>query len=814
MNKYRSVIASVLAVVMLLSLAACGAGGSQGGEGGGQSGGKTQGGKTGKDSAPAFVYTSTFTDVKNEDNAPMNAVCFTSEGFYTTGSDVVGRREPEEGETEQYAGQFDILAETLSFVSYDGRSTKLTNYVPLDPGEEEGHTKGCSLTMLCADDSGTLAGFYHCFDNWNDAPEGLTEEDDAYWNYWHWEETWYLRMMQSDGTEISICQLDPNGSGWFYPYGAVFADGKIFLASNDGLYIISPDGSNTSSVSLEGYVNSIFRMRDGSVGMLYYDNVGGINKLALLDTKSGKISKTFAAPHNAYSFIDGAGDYDAYFVSGISLFGYVMETEQTTKLFDWLNVDVLSGELSGFTVRGDGSVFAVTNSWDSNRENVTTEFVCVEKKAWDDVPHRTELTLACHYADTPLQSAVVKYNRNSDVRIVVTDYSQYDTDEDWGAGLTKLRTEILAGNVPDIICFSGLPYRQLAAKGLLEDLYPYIDADKELDRSDFMPNVLRALEDDGKLYTTFSTFYISTLVGAPSVVGAEPGWTFDEMTAALATMPEGCTVLDQYTTSGDILRTAVTLDMDSYINWNTGECNFDSKAFIDTLNFAAMFPNSFDWNSYDWTEYESTDARIAAGKQMCLATQLGSFYDLIYTEGTFGGDLTFIGYPCASGTGSLLQIDSGYGMSSKCADKEAAWQFLRMFLTEKGSESFGGYYYGFPARRDLLDKMLKDAMTTEYMKDEKGNFVLDDDGNKIPIVKGAYWTEGSDEPVELYALTQGQADKVMELIETTDKLGRQDDTILSIILEEAEPFFAGRQSAEETARIIQGKLSIYVNEQR
>ena len=491
-----------------------------------------------------------------------------------------------------------------------------------------------------------------------------------------------------------------------------------------------------------------------------------------------------------------------------------METEETVKLFDWLNVDVLFDDLSGFTIRPDGSVFAVTNSWDSKWENVTTEFVSVEKKQRDEIPQKTELTLACQYSDTPMQRALVKFNRSSDVRIVVNDYSQYNTDEDWSAGLTKLRTEIMAGNMPDIICFNGLPYRQLAAKGMLEDLYPYIDADSELDRDDFVPNVLKALENDGKLYTTFNTFYITTLVGASSVVGDEPGWTFDEMTAALATMPEGCTVLDQYTTSGDILRLAVTLDMDSYINWNTGECAFDSKPFIDTLKFAAMFPNSFDWNSYDWSEYESAEQRIAAGKQMCIATQVGNFNDLIYTEASFGGDMTFIGYPCASGTGNLLRVDSGYGMSSKCADKQAAWQFLRMFFTEKGSEGFSGYYYGFPARKDLLQKSLEESMTIEYAKDEKGNYILDDNGERIPLAKGGFWIEGSDEPIEIYALTREQADKVMELIESTDKLGSQDDTILDIIAAEADPFFAGRQSAEETARIIQGKLSIYVNEQR
>ena len=98
----------------------------------------------------------------------------------------------------------------------------------------------------------------------------------------------------------------------------------------------------------------------------------------------------------------------------------------------------MQNDLSGFACMPDGRFFAVTNSWDSKWENVTTEFVTVEKKPFDSVPQKAELTLACLWPDTDLQNAVVRFNRNSNVRINVIDYSQYSTDEDYNAGLTKL----------------------------------------------------------------------------------------------------------------------------------------------------------------------------------------------------------------------------------------------------------------------------------------------------------------------------------------------------------------------------------------
>ena len=100
--------------------------------------------------------------------------------------------------------------------------------------------------------------------------------------------------------------------------------------------------------------------------------------------------------------------------------------------------------------------------------------------------------------------------------------------------------------------------------GPLEDLYPYIDHDPELSRDDFFPRVLRPLRRTGS--STAPRSQVSTsraVIGAASVVGDTPGWTYDEFNAALASMPEGCTAFDQYTTKTDILQTCLALDMDS-----------------------------------------------------------------------------------------------------------------------------------------------------------------------------------------------------------------------------------------------------------
>ena len=99
------------------------------------------------------------------------------------------------------------------------------------------------------------------------------------------------------------------------------------------------------------------------------------------------------------------------------------------------------------------------------------------------------------------KSAILAFNNASpDCRIEVTDYSIYNTAEDRTAGITRLVTEISAGKVPDILNVSTLGAEGWQARGLFEDLWPYIDSDPELGREELMEGVFQALETGGKLY--------------------------------------------------------------------------------------------------------------------------------------------------------------------------------------------------------------------------------------------------------------------------------------------------------------------------
>ena len=80
------------------------------------------------------------------------------------------------------------------------------------------------------------------------------------------------------------------------------------------------------------------------------------------------------------------------------------------------------------------------------------------------------------------------------------------------------------------------------------------------------------------------------------------------------------------------------------------------------------------------------------------------------------------------------------------------------------------------------------------------------------------WTKGSagwgDYSVDFYAMTREEADGLRSLIDATGRAVAYDQNIMNIINEEIQTFMNGTKTAEQTASLIQDRVSLYVNEQR
>ena len=663
---------------------------------------------------------------------------------------------------------------------------------------------------------GNLLVLENIYRSWSDDPDNVKADDPEYYDSLITDNIYYVQVLDSSsGAALSSSMLELDDPDSLSPYNAHLDDkGNILLSTQSGsLEAFSMDGKPAYKIEFNGYIYSMFTLKNGQTGVLLYDmDEPDFNKataIHVIDSDKGSFQPD-SYPLDSTDILPGGGEYDAYYTSGGYLCGYNLGDEKGQPLFKWTGCDVNDNFVRLVQVGSDGVVHGLSLD-DNEDDSASTEYFSIAKIPYSAAPKKTVLNMAVMYVDYSTQDAVIKFNRSHDnARIELIDYSEYNNEKDWSAGLTKLTTEIMAGNMPDIIFLSPqIPYRQLAAKGLLEDLYPYIQADSSFDLEDFFPNVFSALETNGKLCAVCSGFSVQTVVGASSVVGDKPGWTYDDYYAALAAMPEGCEGFDVGTNRQGMLSTCLGLDMAKFVDWGTGSCNFDSSDFIKLLEFSRQFPDKSYFDNYEYSDDDNSSTRISQGKQMLTTASFTSTDYMLYDlDKMFGGSAICIGYPTSSGVGSFLSMGDSYAMSSSCKDKDAAWQFLRTFLTEE-HQAKGSY---LPTNMNAFNRQLENAMEIKYQKDANGNYILDENGERKPIAIGMF-SDGIN-IYEIYAVSPHQAEQLREVINTSTKLMDNDQSITDIVLEQAAAYFAGQKSAEEVARLIQSKVNIYINEQR
>ena len=731
----------------------------------------------------------------------------------------------EDGSYVSYTSENKILR-----VSLDGTEVaELENFAPTtfaSPMEGDAYIRD-----LTTGADGTLWVTETVYTYTYEAPEGVELTMENMWEYQTGSENKEIRR-QLDSTGSELARIDTTGLEEAVGVSKqdVYLDTPILDRDGNFYVMVNDYSSNTSSseiVVLDSGMNKLFTLElgeniwgtmsllgDGTVGLSCSvpdeaDPTTNKPVMRVIDVAAKDWGTEYDMPTSAYSIYPGGGDYLFYYENGESIYGYNAETGEGTRLINWLDSDINSSDLQFFTFLEDGRVVAMTRDW-SGIEPVFELAVLTETDA-SILADKTILTYGCMYLGYDVRNAILEFNRNNTkYRIEVRDYSEYNTADDYNAGLTRLNTEIGAGDVPDILATDSMPIRQYGAKGLLEDLWPYIDADTELGgREALMENVLHAAEQDGKLYQIFGTFSVRTAAGATSVVGDRLSWTTADLWAALETMPEGCQPFNQGNTKEGMLSEVLAMNLDSFVDWSTGTCNFDSETFIALLEFCNTFPLEYEWNE---EEYVDDATRVQEGQQMLMNLYMNDLQYMQLMKVIFGGDFSFVGYPMEDGSvGSSFMISSGMAMSSTCKDKEGAWSFMRELILPQSDEE-DWYAYEFYVNKQDFDAYIEDSMTPEYELDENGDPVLDENGEPIEISTMG-WGYG-DVMVDIYATSQEEYDQFMELYNAIDSIYSYDRAVYEIVSAEAQGYFNGDKSAEDAAKQIQSRVTLYVNENK
>ena len=664
---------------------------------------------------------------------------------------------------------------------------KLQDYKAVDEYPEDAENGNVQIYSISIDSDGNIwiterGEFYRM-------PEDANDGDDDYWEWWNSriivEEFTRVRKLNDMGVELFSFDIGHMfaGSDWYHIRDfAIDADDNIYIGVDTTIHVFDNEGKALFTLDVQ-YVESLVKLQDGSVAHMGWGARG--RDLSKISVSGKSFDGSIEVPNNANDVYPGNDEYSLLFSNNIGLYGTETESGETVLLLSWTDSDITLEGMGAISLLPDGRILILSQTW--NNEGSFHELIFLTKTPYSEMPERIDLRLATYHLDWNIRSAIVQFNRTSTThRIHVTDYSEFSTEEDWQAGLNRLSAEIIAGNVPDILDVTNLPFNQYVANDLLMDLYPLIDADPNLSRSDFMESALRATEINGGLYKVFPTFSIVTMMGNPEIVGSYPGWNMDEFIAVLNNNPSADFPLGQGFTKYAFLQALVMFKMDEYVDWDTGKVNFESSDFISLLEFANTLPDDFDWDNY-----VSEPELIAAGRQIIASTSFSNFDDYQMYKAIFGGDIVFKGLPAENRNGYSLVTHTGFSITNKCKDVDGAWEFLRTFINEDWINE--NVWRGIPALKGSFDNSIKKAMT----EDEHGSRSMGWNGFML----------------ELKPLIQADIDMIKALVDSASGAVGQDDALWTIINECATDFFNGKSSAQDAARVIQNRASIYVSEQ-
>lgn len=415
---------------------------------------------------------------------------------------------------------------------------------------------------------------------------------------------------------------------------------------------------------------------------------------------------------------------------------------------------------------------------------------------------RTVITLGSYGASFD-ESLIWEFNESQDEYLVeIIDYAdEFPVDRD--KALQKLILEIMSGKGPDIIdlyMFS-ISFENFARKGVLEDLYPWIDADEELSRDDFLESILSLCEVDGGLYSMMSGFSVKTMSCVSSVADELTGWTLEDFypysnlingtNLIFFKNPElydGKGELKYETLDGeDFLGQLCMTTLTSFVDYETCEAKFDSPEYVELLECCKNMQGG-----------EATE------KPKLNLTSIWDFFEIQEEEYAFGEEIKYIGFP------GLGDGDSGgfvnnqwnfFAMNALSENKEAAWEVMRLFYTEEYQTKRSFTRFAFPANKNAFNARLEQAKERLFGTNELT-------GETFEITQRGHWDNYDYDPA-----TDEEVEKVLELIDSIIGMQDYDPTIYDIVMEEAGAYFAGTATAEDTAKMVQSRVTLYLGEQ-
>lgn len=570
------------------------------------------------------------------------------------------------------------------------------------------------------------------------------------------------------GFEAAETRGDAQGTYRFFSGCVALDDQKAILYDTETCYVIDPAVSVLASFPLEENDFSSYQRIDGK--LLISGHGSGESFCRFFDQETLQFGERIDFDFHSGRYESENGDW--FFTEDNAFYQFDAESRESERLFSWadvaLNSDIFSGKNAVETSAGD-IYYAVPGS---------SSLIKIHSAM---IKRRTVIKLGTF--NSMLTNNIVYFNNtNPDYKIEIVKLSF-----DEGSNRDRTMIELATGNNIDILDVSLLPSTALDS-GLLADLMPFIDNDPELSREDFIQPVLNSMLTNGALYSIEPRVNILTMVTSSETYPGASQWRLSYFSDQVSSHIDKQAIFPQYMDRDAMLSLFALYSTGAYIDWETGTCSFNCDGFKQWLSLIR--------NVYDAPI--NTDARTV----LSVPTIDVAFHSGFMLRQWLGDwDYQYAGFPDSEGNGSYFvrqgvqtsdfsgaQGDyARFGIMASSRHKEAAWEYIKLLLLEPTGEV--GLDRGIPVLSSTFERILEKSIT-----------------ENAPAYSGV----SNDEYGYFY---RSDADKLRELVYSTEKMAHDDKQLLDIIMTEANNYFNGYKTLDDAVAQIQSRASIYIAEQ-
>jgi multiple sugar transport system substrate-binding protein len=268
----------------------------------------------------------------------------------------------------------------------------------------------------------------------------------------------------------------------------------------------------------------------------------------------------------------------------------------------------------------------------------------------------------------------------------------------WDDYFTKLKTVWAGGDataIPDVLFLWPTP--SYAAKGVLENLQPYIERDN-YNLDDYWPYLLDSARYDGAVYglprdiEAHALYYNKKLFDEAGVAYPTDEWTWDDLLAAA----EKLTKKDA---SGRVTQYALGMEGGKWAIWvgqaggivlddltNPSKCTLDTPEAMKGLQFFYdLMDKEYAIRSATMSQ-QGGDAGVFETGQVAMIIQNSSRVPSFNANADLDYDVAAVPIPKG---GQRWDMNGGaaWAMSSGADNKEAAWEFLKWLQSAGGGET-------------------------------------------------------------------------------------------------------------------------------